>query len=199
MPRIVFITHTDVIVDEEIPPNQWQLSEQGHVRIAQFGDNPVLRHVTNIITSAEPKAAAAGKVLSNVTHKTFKAVLELGEVDRSSAGFLASDRFETALDEFFDHPDASVEEWETAFAAQQRIVNAVLGLALDFSQEKAIALISHGTVGALLLAHIKNEVASREHLQPVVAGQTGGHYLEFDIDALPVEKWRLRSAWQPIN
>ena len=62
MPRIIFVTHTDVVVDENIPPLQWQLSEQGQIRMAQFANHPVLRNVTNIITSAEPKAAAGGKI-----------------------------------------------------------------------------------------------------------------------------------------
>lgn len=199
MPRIVFITHTDPAIDTAIPPQQWQLSEQGGIRIAGFAENPALRNVTNYITSAEPKAVAGGKILSEMTHKTVKAVLELGEVDRTESGYLSQEEFQKALDDFFNKPDLSAKEWETAAAAQQRIVHAVLGLALDFSQEKVIALVSHGTVGALLLAHIKGEKATRAHMQPTHEGRVGGHFFEFDIKALPSEKWNLRSEWAAID
>jgi broad specificity phosphatase PhoE len=52
-------------------------------------------------------------------------VAALGENDRSSTGYLAKSEFEAAADRFFAAPDSSFRGWETAHAAQTRIVRAM--------------------------------------------------------------------------
>jgi hypothetical protein len=50
---------------------------------------------------------------------------ELGENDRAATGFLEPDVFDATADRFFAEPDRSIAGWETAAAAQARIVAVV--------------------------------------------------------------------------
>jgi len=52
-------------------------------------------------------------------------VSPLGENDRSATGYLEPQEFETTANAFFAYPERSIRGWETAQAAQTRIVEAV--------------------------------------------------------------------------
>lgn len=117
---------------------------------------------------------------------------ELGENDRSSTGFVPPEEFEALADAFFVEPGRSVRGWETAAAAQQRIVHAVdrvLGGArqLPGSREDDVVVVAtHGGVGTLLLCALRGIPVDRRHDQP---GQ--GSWYRFDtVTGRVAEGWR---------
>ena len=82
--------------------------------------------------------------------------------------------FEATADRFFAEPDRSIDGWETAAAAQARIVAAV-DRVLAESPPGDVAIVTHGGVGTLLQCALRGVPISRALDQP---GQ--GHWFAFE-------------------
>ena len=95
--------------------------------------------------------------------------------------------FVAAADAFFAAPDQSYRGWETARAAQARIVEATRTIVAQQGAGDVI-IVSHGGVGTLLWGHLAEVPIDRRHDQP---GQ--GCYWIADLPALAV-----RGPWQQI-
>ena len=108
----------------------------------------------------------------------------LGEIDRSATGYLPLDEFEVVVDAFFADPGRSVRGWERAVDAQARIVHAVRRVSGDGD----VTIVSHGAVGALLLADLLRAPISRALDQPGM-----GSVFTFDPAA-----WRATSGWTRV-
>ena len=100
---------------------------------------------------------------------------------------LPPDVFEATADRFFAEPDRSVDGWETARAAQARIVAAVEQV-LAAAPPGDVAIVSHGGVGTLLLCALSGSPITRELDQP---GQ--GHWFAFER-----ESRRVLHGWRPL-
>jgi broad specificity phosphatase PhoE len=188
MTKVFFITHPEVDVDPQIPITEWKLSARGTERMYQMLKQKWVPEIKHIFASDERKAKAATEILARHLSLGFSIEAELGENDRSSTGFLPPQEFEATADLFFDHPDQSIRGWETAKAAQRRIVRAVTSL-MQPTPTGAIAIVAHGGVGALLLCWLKGVPISRLEDQP---GQ--GHFFAFQRDSR-----QLLHGWRPID
>ncbi|PWQ92293.1 histidine phosphatase family protein [Leucothrix pacifica] len=190
--RIVyFISHPDVIVDADKPVPEWSLSERGLARMHDLLQQPWISDITAIYCSTEKKAIDGAEVLSKHCNLPIHQIHELGENDRSSTGFLPAKQFEAIADQFFAEPHNSVLGWETADAAQRRIVQAVTNITEQDKSSGAIVIVSHGAVGALLLCHLAGYEIARKHDQP---GSGGGNYYAFDAATS-----QLIHGWKPIR
>src|SRR3954470_7835515 len=119
---LFFITHPEVLIDREVPITSWSLSDLGRRRIRAFVAQGALATVKRIYSSAERKALEAAFCVAEHLGSNVDVVPDLGELDRSSTGFIEPARFEAAADISFERPTESFEGWETAAAAQRRIV-----------------------------------------------------------------------------
>lgn len=191
MKIVYIITHPDVMVDPDVPVPRWPLSERGVERMRALLHQPWIADVTAIYCSTEQKAIDGAEVLAQHLSLPVHQVAELGENDRSATGFLPPDEFQATADQFFAHPNTSIRGWETAAAAQQRIVRAVNGVIGQEPLSGAIAIVSHGGVSTLLLCHLANYEIARTYDQP---GSSGGNYYAFEA-----ESRRLLHGWKPID
>jgi broad specificity phosphatase PhoE len=186
-----FITHPDVAIDPSVPVPDWQLSPEGIRRMVRLLDQGWVRDVRTVFTSAERKALDAARILAGHLSLEPVVIADLGENDRSATGFLPKAEFEIVADEFFAHPDASVRGWERAIDAQNRIVQAVNSAIAMASPDGAMAIVSHGAVGALLRCHVKGMPISRTEDQPAGGG---GNLYSFEM-----ESRQLLSRWRRID
>jgi broad specificity phosphatase PhoE len=191
MPVVYFITHPDVVIDPNVPVPRWPLSERGRERMRALLAQPWVPEVGAVFSSTEQKAIDGAAILAQHLGLGSEQVEALGENDRSSTGYLPGDEFQRVADEFFARPEESVRGWERAVDAQQRIVDAVQPLAAAHASKAAIAVISHGGVGTLLLCRLLQQPISRRNEQP---GRSGGNYFTFEAPSL-----RLLHAWKDIG
>jgi len=188
---VYFITHPEVIVDAHTPVPDWSLSARGLERMQLLQKHAWVSEVTSIYSSTEKKAIDGAEVLAELCALRIQKVAELGENDRSSTGYLPAEEFELIADNFFADPINSVRGWETAEAAQTRIVKAVDKLIDADGSNGAIAIVSHGAVGALLLCHLAGYPIDRKYDQP---GAGGGNFYVFEL-----ESKELLHEWKPID
>lgn len=185
MPRLIFITHPEVVVDPAIPIEDWSLTSVGIARAQGFARSAVLENVAQVWSSAERKAQQTAIIVSGALGLDIQTDPHLGENDRSATGFLPPDQFEAAADAFFAHPAQSFEGWETAYAAQTRIVQAATRITTS-SAGGDIAIVSHGAVGTLLYCHCRGVAIDRVYDQP-----HQGHYWIAELPKLtPQHGWR---------
>lgn len=182
--RCYFLTHPEVTVDPTLPVTQWSLSVAGRARAARMAQLPWLPEVRRVVASSERKAQETAAVLAGARDLRWSTDAGLGENDRSSTGFLPPAEFEATADAFFASPQTSVRGWETAEAAQRRIVRSVL--AWTAVADVATLYVGHGAVGTLLYCALTGEPVSRRHDQP---GQ--GSWYAFDPLA-----WTAAHPWR---
>lgn len=191
MRLVYFITHPNVVIDPAVPVPQWSLSERGKERMKALLAKPWIPTIGSVYSSTEQKAMHGAKILAEYLALDYKMVKDLGEIDRSSTGYLPHDQHAAAASKFFAYPDRSTLGWETALAAQQRIIQAVDSLVEQDKGSLNIALVSHGAVAALYLCHLKGHQISEKEEQP---GVSGGNYYCFEAKSKS-----LVHGWQQID
>lgn len=188
---IYFISHPNVEISASVPVPDWPLSKLGRQRMQTSLTLPWIKQLSAIYCSTEQKAIDGAEILSTHLGLTAHRVQSLGENDRSSTGFLKPEEFERTADEFFKFPEKSVRGWETAQAAQGRIVDAVNHINKSHSEAGDLAIVSHGAVGTLLYCHFTNTPIDRRWDQP---NNGGGNYLKLTLQPIVKCDW-----WTPID
>lgn len=172
-----FITHPNVVIDPSVPVPRWPLSAVGRARMRAALELPWVRDLGAVYCSTEQKALDAAAVLAGALDLDVTPLAALGENDRTSTGYLPPAEFEAVANAFFRAPHRSVRGWERAVDAQARIVRAITAVA-HAETVGAIAVVSHGAVGALLHAHLSGNQISRRWDQPATEG---GNYFRFTL------------------
>jgi broad specificity phosphatase PhoE len=190
MNKLYFITHPEVNIDPNVPVPKWSLSDVGKKRITKMLSQSWVNNIEIIYSSTEQKAIDGALILADHLNKDVNQIESLGEIDRSSTGFLEGEAFWKVVSEFFNNPNDSVKGWEKAIDAQTRIVETVKMIASKH-EGKNIVIISHGAVASLFLAYLKNIRITFELEQP---GSGGGNYFVCSIPSLD-----LISQWQSID
>lgn len=161
-----YLTHPQVQIDPAIPVPQWSLSPAGRARIEAILARPWLSSLRRIVSSGERKAIETAELIGMSIGTAVEIKPDMGENDRSATGFITPDKFEAAADAFFANPDASWNGWETARAAQARIVSAVHEALNEHDAKSPVLFVGHGAVGTLLKCHLAGRPVSRREDQP---------------------------------
>jgi broad specificity phosphatase PhoE len=187
--RIVFVTHAQVDIDPLRPVTDWPLSALGRARHEAFSADPALQDIGAIYCSAERKARDGAEIHAARLGLTPRIVSSLGENDRSATGYLPPTEFEAMANAFFANPDQQVRGWESARAAQARIVATVRTLSELAEGSGDILIVSHGAVGTLLRCACLGRPISRSEDQPA----SGGCYFVIQLPG-----WTTDPEWRPI-
>lgn len=187
---IRYLTHPQVHIDPAKDVRDWSLDETGAARVAALARSGGLAGTTRIISSTETKAVETAQPLADALGCGLELHPLMHENDRSATGFLPGPEFEATADLVFVHPETSIRGWETARAAQDRIVGAVRDC---LKQEPGgdVLFVGHGAVGTLLYCHLSGLGISRAHDQ---GPGGGGNYFAF-TRSNPVP----RTHWQPLE
>jgi broad specificity phosphatase PhoE len=164
---------------------------------------PWMGQVGRVIASSETKALQAATVVARHRDLEIEVRGTSGEIDRSVTGFVPPEHHDRLTEQFFAQPGRSFEGWESATAAQARVVAALADvvwvgggpskdglLRLAFEPDGPdVVVIGHGAVGTLLWCHLNGVPIARRYDQ---AGQ--GHYWSFDRAA-----GQMLHSWKPID
>lgn len=180
MRLIYFLTHPDVIIDPAVPVPRWPLSERGRTRMTHLLTEAWPGDLSAIYCSTEQKALDGAQILAAHLDIGYQAVAELGEIDRSATGYLPHDEHAATARRLFLEPNIRVRGWESAVAAQARIVAAVTRITEQERSTGHTLIVSHGAVATLLLCHLKQVPISLDEAPP---HPNGGCYFAFDASS----------------
>lgn len=189
--RVHLITHPEVLIDPAVPVPDWALSPRGVERTQAMLAKPWVAGIGAVFSSAERKATEMAGMLA--THLGLPVGIDagLGENDRAATGYLPKAAFEAMADAFFASPGDSVRGWESATAAQARMVAAVGRVLRTAPPVGDIAIIAHGGVGTLLMCHLRGVPITRAMDQP--GGGGGNRFVFTDPER------QVLSGWEPIE
>ena len=192
MPSL-YITHPEVVINPAVPMPRWGLSDVGMARARAFARRGVVPHGLPIFSSTERKAMELAQIIAAESGSEVITEEAFGENDRSSTGFLAGEQFEAVVERFFDDPAHGPDGWESALAAQQRIVTAVRS-ALARTRGDAV-FCGHGAVGTLLKCWLAGRTIARSEDQRVMASNGGGNSFVFEVEPQrPISDWVAMEA-----
>ena len=175
MTYALYVTHPQVVQDPAVPVPRWGLSPKGRERAERFANHQMARAAGRIISSFETKALELAAVLSTVSGVRVESGENFGENDRSSTGFVPSDRFEQLADAFFAHPEISAEGWERSVDAQTRVVGAFEAALAAHDPAVPVVFCGHGAVGTLLKCHLGGRAIARSEDQSRHGDRGGGN------------------------
>lgn len=184
-----YISHPQIIADPAILVPNWSLSPVGLARLEAIAGEEWVTSLTKIYSSTETKAIETAQALSNDGQTPIERIAEMGEIDRSSTGYVPHDDHERLADALFAYPEASAQGWERAIDAQARIFVSVNEILERDKSSGSIAFVGHGGVGTLLTCKLGNLEIDRKHDQP-----GGGHVFAFDRETL-----RMAFYWVPLE
>ena len=180
-------SHPQVTIDPGTPVPNWSLNEAGRERVGTLARSGALSGTRQVVSSGETKAIETATPLAEALGCNLIIREAMHENDRSATGFLPPNEFEGVADEFFAQPEESVRGWETAVAAQKRIVREVCDC-LKHCVEGDVLLLGHGGVGTLLYCYLAGVPISWRFDQ---VGRSGGCYFEFTPQMeKPLSAWR---------
>ncbi|RLJ60261.1 broad specificity phosphatase PhoE [Litoreibacter meonggei] len=182
--RAYYLSHPQVRIDPDLAIETWGLSDIGHARVAGLIARG-LPDIGVVYSSLEVKALETARPLADALGCPLVNCAEMGENDRSATGFLPPAEFEATADRFFAEPDVSVRGWETARAAQARIVDAVQSALLDISGDALF--VGHGGVGTLLFCALRGVEIDRRYDQ---GPGGGGQVFDWTVGHKPDAGWR---------
>lgn len=177
-------------MDANIPVPLWVLSEIGRQRAEAFAARGVIPTGAMIFSSRETKAMQLADILAASAQTLVLTDHLMGENDRSATGFLPPALFEQAADAFFAEPMVSMQGWERAIDAQQRIVATVTTALASVPADTPAVFCGHGAVGTLLKCHIAGRPIARSEDQSRHGHTGGGNCFAFDLEPL-----RLGGEW----
>jgi broad specificity phosphatase PhoE len=136
-----------------MPAARWQLSEEGRARCIPLAD--CLRHyvLAHIVSSGEGKAVETAEIVASQLGLSIEVSEGLSEHDRTGVPYHPNkDEFQREIARFFSNPEKLIMGRETAVEARERFANA-LESALARYKEGNVAVVAHGTVISLFVAH----------------------------------------------
>lgn len=144
-----YLSHPQVVIDPDVPVPDWPLSDQGRARLVAMAGADWLAETRMIVSSAERKARETAAIIGAMLDLKPAADPDLGEIDRSSTGYLPHDRHEAVADAFFARPEISAEGWETATAVQHR---GLAALRRHLARHRAgdLLIVGHGGIGTMI-------------------------------------------------
>lgn len=196
--RALYVTHPQVRMDAQVPVPLWGLSEIGRQRAERFVAAGVVPQGALIFSSRERKALELAELLAEAAGTPVLADHLMGENDRSATGFLPPELFEAAADRFFAEPERSIDGWERAIDAQQRIVGTVTTALASVPRDTPVIFCGHGAVGTLLKCHVAGRPIDRAEDQGRTGGTGGGNCFVFDLAARRLfGEWTRMEDLQP--
>jgi broad specificity phosphatase PhoE len=156
MSKLILIKHASPQVDPSMPPEQWHLSEQGKTSCIALAEAVRPHKPAMIVSSTEVKAIETAELLAASLGLPTETLEDLAEHDRSNVPHMRSGDFISMMELFFRKPTQLVLGRETADAALSRFRSAI-DRVLASHPGQDIAVVSHGTVIALLLATLADK------------------------------------------
>lgn len=154
MRKLILIKHASPQVQPDLPPEQWPLSQDGKAKCAALAEQVAAYSPSVVVSSEELKAAETGQLVAQRLGVPHHAAPDLHEHDRSNVPQLRTAEFISMMELLFRRPNELVLGKETAVAALSRFQSALDEVLLEHP-EGNVAVVSHGTVIALLLEKLE--------------------------------------------
>lgn len=152
MAKLILVKHATPEIIQHVISHRWVLSAEGRRRCDWLADELKTQGIARIYSSLEPKALETAALVAVRLNLPVQPCRNLHENDRTGLGFIARNELQRRLRDFFDQRDQTILGTETANSAFRRFARSVNNIAVK-EIGKASAIVTHGTVLSLFVAH----------------------------------------------
>jgi broad specificity phosphatase PhoE len=188
MRKLILVKHAPPGVVPDVPPERWVLSDEGRRCCIPLAEALRPHQPAALVSSLEPKAAETGQLVAARLGLSFATADGLQEHDRGNVPHLRSREFISMMEVFFRKPGELVLGRETAGEALRRF-EAAVGRVLTDHPDGNVAVVSHGTVIALLVAKYGQrkpfELWRRMGLPSFAVLDVPGYRVDAVVEAIP--------------
>lgn len=147
--RLYLITHAHTRQDKTVDTALWDLTEAGTTQAAAVARQPFWTEVNRIVLSSEPKTRLTVQPLLNSRPLPVTVDPRFDELWRGGW----ADNYMAQVQQVFAQPDSPIGEWESAAAAQTRMVEGIADLCERFASQ-TLVLVGHGLTLSLYRAYL---------------------------------------------
>ncbi len=148
MRKLIIIRHSQSKVDQNVPPYQWGLTEEGRARCVPLAAKLAVHNPGIIITSDEPKAQETGEIVAQELSLPILTVANIHEHRREGGDTMNLEKFLGKIRDLFENPERCVFGLESAQQSLERFSGAVQSIMADY-QDQNVGIVTHGTVMSL--------------------------------------------------
>ncbi len=152
MRKLLLVRHSLPVITGDQTASLWQLSEEGRRRCEHLAELLAAHRPGVIVTSSEPKAIETGQIVGEQLGIPVETAPNLHEHERPGTDLDTFEQFRAKVARLLEHPGELVFGAETGTQARERF-SAAVGDAMRRHPVGDLAIVSHGTVMTLFLAH----------------------------------------------
>jgi broad specificity phosphatase PhoE len=157
MRQLILIRHSTVELQTNVNSHEWQLNAEGRKRCELLAEELRSYGIDRVITSEEAKATLTGQLVADVLEIPCESAPNLHETKRETVGYFENvNDFRASVQAAMAEPDKLLFGEETFTDARERF-SKQLDTLLEQYPDETLAVVSHGTVMALYLAHISEQ------------------------------------------
>jgi broad specificity phosphatase PhoE len=153
MRKLLLIRHSLPVITGDQTASLWQLSDEGRRRCDPLAELLAAHRPGVIVTSTEPKAIETGQIVGERLGIPVETAPNLHEHERPGRDLDTFEQFWAKVAQLLENPCEPVFGAETGVQARERFAAAV-GDAVTRHPAGNVAIVSHGTVMTLFLAHV---------------------------------------------
>ena len=150
---IVFLRHAETIINQDIPVDEWEISENGKKTTKEIIVSGIFDDIDKIIASEERKAIQTASFLAERLGKKIITNSDFNELGRGGGYVYSKNQYEKQVKKLFEVGRSEIKEWEEARSALRRIMRAIDYINKEYSNMK-ILVVSHGIVLSLYFSHL---------------------------------------------
>lgn len=151
MRKLILIKHAKPAVLEDVPSEEWGLSDEGRRMCDPLAAALKQYDIRGIVCSEEPKAAETATLVANLLGVQSHIAPGLHEHDRSNVPMMASRDFISSIALYFKDHSRRVLGRESADETAERF-NQAVDEVIASQPDGDVAIVTHGTVLALFAA-----------------------------------------------
>jgi broad specificity phosphatase PhoE len=151
MSALILVRHAAPEIVEDVPSEEWRLSEKGHDGAARLWPFLADYEPKAVFSGPEPKIAETANILARAGGIPARQSAGLAEHARRSAAFTDRARFEASIESLFREPDRLAFGDESASETLNRFARAIDSALQEVGRNSIIA-VSGGTAISLFVA-----------------------------------------------
>ncbi len=155
MSCLIFLTHPEVVIDPDVPVQNWSLSDNGKNLLYKSLRRGALPQIDHVFSSPERKAMDASAIIRNHFNCDVTILDKFGELDRSSTGYLPEDQHHTISSLAFEYPGVSIQGWERVDDMKDRIIRCFHKIEASIENGATVLASGHGGSGFALYLYLQ--------------------------------------------
>jgi broad specificity phosphatase PhoE len=156
MRKLILIRHSNSKMDQNLPPHNWGLTDEGRARCILLAAQLAIHNPGIIITSDEPKAVETGEIVAHELGVPFNSAVNIHEHRRKGGVILSQEDFFDKIRELFEVPEHIVFGLESAQQASDRFSKAIQSIMTNY-HDRNVGIVTHGTVMSLYYGTLTDE------------------------------------------